>query len=101
MTDQLARYATAKWEILPSGEHWQHTGLTHRAEISHQSTRQRERTMRRFKSAGHAQRFLSAFGAISTHFHLRRHHLSAQEYRATLQGRFQVWDEVTGVQRAA
>src|SRR6476661_6127236 len=31
-----------------------------RAENSHQSTRQRERAMKRFKSAGHAQRFLSA-----------------------------------------
>jgi len=29
--------------------------------------------MRRFKSAGHAQRFLSAFGIITSHFRVGRH----------------------------
>jgi transposase-like protein len=33
---------------------------------SHQPTRLREKVMRRFKSVGHAQRFLSAFG-LSRH----------------------------------
>jgi hypothetical protein len=50
-TSKLASYAAAKWEILPGVEHRQHKGLNHRAENSHQSTRQRERTMRRFKSS--------------------------------------------------
>jgi len=91
----------AKREILPSVEHRQHKGLNNRAENSHQPTRQRERTMRGFKSAGHAQRFLSAFGPISDHFRPRRNRLHAAEYRATMQGRFQVWNELAGVQRAA
>jgi len=72
-----------------------------RAEHSYQPTRQRERTMRRFKSAGHAQRFLSACGPISDHVRPRQHRLSAAEDHATMQGRFQVWNEVTGVHRAA
>jgi putative transposase len=101
ITDKLASYAAAKREILPSVEHRQHKGLNNRAENSHQPTRQRERTMRGFKSAGHAQRFLSAFGPISDHFRPRRNRLHAAEYRATMQGRFQVWNELTGVQRAA
>jgi transposase-like protein len=36
-----------------------HRGLNNRAENSHQPTRRRERIMRRFKSAGQVQRFLS------------------------------------------
>ena len=77
----------------------QHTGLHNRAENSHQPTRQRERAMRRFKSPGHAQRFLSAFAPISDHFRPKRHRLNASDDRA-LQDRFQVWNEGTGVQTA-
>ncbi len=61
ITDKLGSYGAAKQEVIPSVEHRRHRRLNNRAENSHQPTRQRERTMRRFKSAGHAQRFLSAF----------------------------------------
>ncbi|GHO51249.1 hypothetical protein KSX_94120 [Ktedonospora formicarum] len=60
ITDKLASYVAAKKDIMPGVEHRQHKGLNNQAENSHQPTRQRERTMRRFKSPGHAQRFLSA-----------------------------------------
>ncbi len=70
ITDQLASYAAARRELLPGVEHRQQKRLNNRAENSHQPTRQRERTMRRFKSPGHTQRFLSAdrahFLAFST-----------------------------------
>lgn len=36
---------------------------------------------RRFKSAGHAQRFMAVFGVIGLHLRPRRHRLSADEYR--------------------
>jgi len=49
ITDKLASYAAAKREIMPSVEHRQHKGLNNCAERSHQRTRQRERTMRRFR----------------------------------------------------
>lgn len=101
ITDKLASYGAAKREILPGVEHRQHKRLNNRAENSHQPTRLRERKMRRFKSVGHAQRFLAAFGPIYEHFQPRRHRLSAQDYRATLQSRFQVWDEVTRVKPAS
>jgi putative transposase len=52
ITDKLASYGAAKKEILPGVEHRQHKGLNNRAENSHQPTRQHERVMRRFKSAG-------------------------------------------------
>src|SRR6266704_4283613 len=60
ITDKLKSYAAAKREILPGVEHRQHKRLNNRAENSHQPTRLREKKMRRFKSAKHAQCFLSA-----------------------------------------
>ena len=39
-----------------------------RAEVSHQPTRQRERQMRRFTAASHAQRFLSVHGVVRNLF---------------------------------
>ncbi len=101
ITDKLASYGAAKREVLSSVEHRQSRYLNNRAENSHQPTRKRERVMQRFKSAGHAQRFLSAFGPIRGHFCPRRHRLKAQEYRAQREERFQVWNEVTGVQATA
>jgi putative transposase len=101
ITDKLASYAAAKRDIMHSVEHRQHKGLNNCAERSHQPTRQRERTMRRFKSPGHAQRFLSAFGPISDHFRPKRHRLNASVSRALMQDRFQVWNEVTSGKTAA
>jgi putative transposase len=88
ITDKLGSYEAAKKEVMPSVEHRKHKRLNNRAENSHQPTWQRERTMRRFKSAGHAQRFLSAFGPIRDHFRRRRHPMKAGEYRQDLAGRF-------------
>ena len=70
-------------------------------ENSHQPTRQRERRMQRFKSPGHAQRFLSAYGPITTHFRPRRHLLPATLYRQEMRQQFQVWQEITGTPLAA
>ena len=64
ITDKLGSYEAAKKEVMQSVEHRKHKCLHNRVENSHQPTRQRERTMRRFKSPGHAQRFLSAFTQI-------------------------------------
>jgi len=100
ITDKLASYGAAKAELLRSVEHRQHKRLNNRAENSHQPTRQRERTMRRFKSGGHAQRFLAAHDPIREHSCPRRHRLGAKQYRALLQERFVVWNTITGVQMA-
>jgi len=101
ITDKLASYGAAKREVMPSVEHRKHKGLNNRAENSHQPTRQRERQMKRFKSAGQAQRFLSAHDGINNLFHLRRHQVPATQYRAARTQAFQVWAEVTGVAAAA
>jgi putative transposase len=99
--NKLKSYGAAKQEILPGVEHRQHRYLNNRAENSHQPTRQRERRMQRFKSPGHAQRFLSAYGPIAQHFRPRRHRWSAPAYRQELQQRVQVWGEITGTAMAA
>ena len=46
--------------------------------------------MRRFKSPGHAQRFLAAYGPIAGHFRPRRHRLTADAYRETRCERFAI-----------
>jgi putative transposase len=73
ITDKLKSYGVAKREMLPGVEHRQSRYLNNRCENSHRPTRQRERRMQGFKSAAHAQRFLSAYGPIAQHFRPRRH----------------------------
>jgi putative transposase len=101
ITDKLKSYGAALREILPGVEHRQHRYLNNRAENSHQPTRQRERRMGRFKSPGHAQRFLSAYGPIASHFRPRRHLCSTPEYRQEMAQRFRIWQEITGTTMAA
>ncbi len=97
VTDKLRSYAAAKREILPGVEHRQSRYLNNRAEVSHQPTRRRERQMQRFKSARHAQRFLSAHSRIHNHFQLRRHRLTADQHRAARDAAFRTWREVVGL----
>jgi putative transposase len=101
ITDKLKSYGAAKREILPSVEHRQHRYLNNRAENSHQPTRQRERRMQGFKSPGHAQRFLAAYGLIAQHFRPRRHCLSASAYRQEMRRRFDTWQDLTNFPTAA
>jgi putative transposase len=101
VTDKLRSYGPAKAAVLPSVEHRQQKYQNNRAENSHQPTRLRERVMRRFKSVGQAQRFLSAFGIISSHFRVGRHLFTARSYRAVIKTRFAVWEEVRNVKFAA
>jgi putative transposase len=68
VTDKLASYGVAHRRLIPSVEHRRSKYLNNRAENSHQPTRTRERAMKRFRSVGGAQRFLSAFSGISPHF---------------------------------
>ena len=101
VTDKLGSYQVAHREFMSSVEHRRSRYLNNRAENSHQPTRQRERAMKRFKSLRHAQRFLSAFSAISAHFRPRRHLLSATEWRTEMADRFAVWRQVTALDTAA
>jgi putative transposase len=101
ITDKLKSYGAAKRELLPGVEHRQSRYLNNRCESSHRPTRQRERCMQGFKSPGHAQRFLSAYGPIAQHFRPHRHLLSASADREEMRNRFESWAEITGGKRAA
>ena len=81
ITDKLKSYSAARAEVMPSVEHLQQKYQNNRAENSHQPTRLQAKVMRRFKSAGHAQRFLSVFGIIASYFRPGRHLCTAGVYR--------------------
>lgn len=73
ITDKLGSYAAAHRTAMPSVVHSTRQYENNRAEVSHQPTRQRERQMRRFKSAGQLQRFASVHGAVQNLFRVGRH----------------------------
>jgi putative transposase len=101
VTDKLKSYEAAKKQVMKQVEHRQLKGLNNRVENSHQPTRVREQRMRKFKSPGQAQRFLSAFGPIREHFHPKQHELTAPRYREQLRQRFEDWREITCLTLAA
>ncbi|MCP4895363.1 MAG: IS6 family transposase, partial [bacterium] len=95
VTDKLRSYSAAHRSVMPSVIHITEQYENNRAEVSHQPTRQRERQMRRFKSPGQAQRFLSVHGVIQNLFRVGRHLLRAANHRE-LRGRaFLVWHAAT------
>ena len=97
VTDKLRSYGAALRELGLSVEHETGRYRNNRAENSHQSTRQKERQMRGFKSPGHAERLMSAHGPINDLFRHDRHLMSARSYRE-LRGRaFGAWNEVAGI----
>ncbi len=101
ITDKLKSYAAAKKDLNLRCEHRQSRYLNNACEVSHQPTRRRERHMKRFKSARHAQRFLSTHSPIHNHFQLRRHLISASEYRTARARAFTTWREATGLAQTA
>ena len=95
VTDKLSSYRAAHRAVMPSVAHRTDRYANNRAEVSHQPTRQRERQMRRFKSAAHAQRFLSVHGLVLNLFRVGRHLLRSVHHRV-LRGRaFVEWDAAT------
>ena len=99
MSDKLKRYGVAKRKMLPGVEHRQSGSLNKRCENSYRPTRRRERRLHRFKSAGHGQRFVSAFGPILPPFRPRWYLRSASEYGDEMRNRFESWAEMTGTKQ--
>ena len=97
ITDKLRSYPAACRTVMPSVVHRTDRYANNRAEVSHQPTRERERQMRRFKSAAHTQRFLSVHGPIQNLFRVGRHLLRAVHHRLLRTRAFGVWREVTCV----
>ena len=97
ITDKLGSYSAAHSTVMPSVIHSTRQYENNRAEVSHQPTRQRERQMRRFKSAAHLQRFASVHGVVQNLFRVGRHLLRAAHYRLLRARSLGIWDEVTYV----
>ena len=95
ITDKLRSYGAAKAEIAPGLEHRQHKGLNNRAEASHRHTRRQQKVMGRFKSPGHAQRFLSVHDQTAALFRPKHYLLSANSYRHARADAFALWAEYT------
>ena len=97
VTDKLPSYGAAHRTTMPSVVHDTRQYANNRSEVSHQPTRQRERQMRRFKSPGQAQRFLSVHGVILNLFRVGRHLVSSANHRTLRDRSFGVWRQVTCV----
>ena len=95
ITDKLRSYPAACRTVMPSVVHCTDQYANNRAEVSHQPTRQRERQMRRFKSAVHLQRFASVHGVVQNLFRVGRHLLRAADHRLLRTRAFVEWDVVT------
>ena len=95
VTDRLKSYGAALRTIMPSVNHDTGRYANNRAEVSHQATRQRERQMRRFKSARQAQLFLSVHGVVLNLFRLGRHRLKSVHQRMLRTRSFSMWEAVT------
>jgi len=91
VTDKLRSYPVAHREVIPESIHSTQQYENNRAEQSHESTRIRERGMRRFKSTAQAQRFVTAHAAVSNLFNLGRHLVRARYYRGLRTSAFAEW----------
>ena len=95
ITDKLRSYPAACRTVMPSVVHVTDQYANNRAEVSHQPTRQRERQMRRFKSAAHLQRFASVHGVVQNLFRVGRHLLGSVHHRLLRTRAFVEWQVVT------
>jgi len=91
VTDKLRSYGAAHRELIPEALHDTDRYANNRAEQSHEPTRVRERGMRKFKSVGQAQRFVTAHAAVYNLFNLGRHLVSAHHYRDLRVSAFSEW----------
>ena len=95
VTDRLRSYSAAMRTTLCNVVHSVERYANNRAEASHQPTRQRERQMRRFKSAHQAQQFLSLHGVVQNLFRVGRHLLRSCNHRFLRSRSFEVWRTTT------
>jgi putative transposase len=91
---------TAKRSIMPGVEQRRRKGRNNRAENSHQPTRRWERIMKRFKSAGQAQRFRTAHDQIANFFRGPAR-TNATDYRRNRGQAFLTWAGIAGLAAGA
>src|SRR4051794_6040606 len=94
VTDRLPSYAAARAELPLSIAHERGLRQNNRAESS---LRRRERKMQRFRSAGSAQRFLSAHASVYNTFNICRHLITSATKRGFRAEAFGAWRMAAGV----
>ena len=94
-TDKLRSYGAAFAELGLTARHERGLRENNRAEVSHQPVRRRERKMRRFKSPGSAQRFVSMHSAVYNTFNLQRHLISHRALRICRSEAMEQWHAAT------
>ena len=98
MTHKLASYSAAKKELIPSLEHSTIQYENNRCELSHQPTPQQERQVRKFKSQGQVQRFLSCHAVANNLFRFGRHLTQVKHYRLFRDRSFSQWMQMSCIQ---
>ncbi|MFT7129295.1 MAG: putative transposase [Gammaproteobacteria bacterium] len=91
VTDKLRSYGVAHRELIPETTHSTEQYENNRAEQSHETTRVRERGMRKFKSARPAQSFLGVRAAVNNLFNLQHHLVRSGHYRDLRDSAFASW----------
>ena len=91
VTDKLRSYPVAHRELMPDTIHSTEQYENNRAEQSHEATRVRERSMRKFKSVRQAQGFLGAHAAVHNLFNLGRHLIRSEHYSDLRASAFGEW----------
>ncbi len=89
VTDKLRSYGVAHRKLIPEAIHSTKQYENNRAEQSHESTRVRERGMR--KLMGQGQKFVTAHAAVQNLFNLGRHMVPANHYRNLRISAFSEW----------
>ncbi len=98
-TGRLRSYGAAFSEIGITARHGRGLRKNNRAEVSHQPVRRRERTMRRFKSHGSAQCFVSMHTAAFNTFNVRRSLISRRTLRSLGAEAIAQWHAATSAAR--
>ena len=93
-TDGLRSSGAAFAELGLTARHERGLRKNNRAEVSHQPVR-RERKMRRFRSPGSAQRFVSLHSAVYNTFNLQRHPISRRTLRTFRSEAMEQWHAAT------
>jgi len=95
VTDKLPSYGAALREMNLSCLHEFGGRKNNRAENSHLPVRQGEQRMKRFKSPGSAQRFLSVHATIYNTFYIQRYLISRKTLRQFRDEAMSVWHAAT------
>ena len=93
-TDRLRLYRSVVRETYPDSKHVKAKWKNNRVENSHIIVREREKKLKKFKSAKQAQTFLDRFEFIRGYLKPKQHLMTASSYRNSVKYRLRMWDNI-------